>query len=79
MKLASSVIGEMLSETKTFVHQGLDLDEAAEIVGLPERYKKAVDGADRLSYLPTPAEISAMTEVFRKEQQRRPRRDRMAG
>ena len=61
-KVAEDDIGtftEMVSEARYFINHGMPKDRACHVVGLPPSVYEQAGKADRISYLPTPAEIHA--------------------
>ncbi|QDV41424.1 hypothetical protein Enr13x_12630 [Stieleria neptunia] len=61
-RLPHSTLGEMQAEVSAFVSAGMDVDEACQLVGLPRRlYRIGAAGNERITHLPTPAEIEALT------------------
>lgn len=58
---SESSLCEKHSEAAAFISQGMDPAEACRIVGLSLRYQHTIYASESIRYLPTPAEIAAVT------------------
>lgn len=62
---------EMVSEARHFINHGMPKDRACNVVGLPPSVYEQAGKADRISYLPTPAEIDSLKREIRTSGERK--------